>query len=570
MYIFSLLEQIKNEEIVLPDIQRDFVWDEKRIEKLFDSIMRVYPIGLILLWETYNNIQYRKFGKDYLPPIKTYRYYNNTNNNRLKLVLDGQQRLQSLYTSIYGIYNGKYLYFDILSGLETDDFKEDKYVFRFYRNSDIEEINNFNIENIEKIKNNEKCYYCKLMDLISMSPIEKQKFIKDIVKVNKLTDEEELRVRQNIDTLNYVLTQNQNILKATIIDDNLPRDNPERKSESDVLEAFVRINRQGMRLSRSDLIFSFLKLNWNESAIKLPEFISQVNEGNSFDIDVDFVIRCLFAVSNFGTKFDVDLLRNKSNVEKIRNNFNKCCAAIRSTLDFVQNYCWIESSKLLGGYYNLVPFVYYLFYAKDHQVPNKQIDKVRKTIYLFGFTSPFSRYADSRLGKFIREELEKMVDKKIFDFPLGNSVWWVWYWEKIDNYGTQLLQGNPDLVHHLIQRRSGGKVLYEKNSPQIDHIFPRSILRTKKYDESEINHFANFWILAKNKNQNKSNKPPQEYFADVSNTVLKRAYIDKNLLSYDKYKEFIKKRERLILKKIKKDLGLTNYDYNVRHYYKID
>ena len=59
MSISGLMEQIRREEIVLPAIQRDFVWSEEQIEKLFDSVMRGYPIGIVLLWETYDDIQYR-------------------------------------------------------------------------------------------------------------------------------------------------------------------------------------------------------------------------------------------------------------------------------------------------------------------------------------------------------------------------------------------------------------------------------------------------------------------------------------------------------------------------------
>ena len=53
MSITNLLNQIKNEEIVLPAIQRDFVWPEDKVLRLLDSIMRGYPIGIALLWETY-------------------------------------------------------------------------------------------------------------------------------------------------------------------------------------------------------------------------------------------------------------------------------------------------------------------------------------------------------------------------------------------------------------------------------------------------------------------------------------------------------------------------------------
>lgn len=102
MSIINLLEQIKNEEIVLPAIQREFVWDKEKIEKLLDSIMRGYPIGIILLWETYNNIQYRSFVTDYKSD-SLYTFHDNKQQKRLRLVLDGQQRLQSLYTALWNL-----------------------------------------------------------------------------------------------------------------------------------------------------------------------------------------------------------------------------------------------------------------------------------------------------------------------------------------------------------------------------------------------------------------------------------------------------------------------------------
>jgi hypothetical protein len=131
-------------------------------------------------------------------------------------------------------------------------------------------------------------------------------------------DDDEERLRVNIARFDEVLTKNSNILKVSVIDEDLPGDNPDRKSESDVLEIFVRVNREGTPLSRSDLIFSMLKLNWRESAESLPEFVREINEGNAFTLDTDFVIRCLFAVSDLGTKFDLDHLRRKNNVNLLR------------------------------------------------------------------------------------------------------------------------------------------------------------------------------------------------------------------------------------------------------------
>jgi hypothetical protein len=271
---------------------------------------------------------------------------------------------------------------------------------------------------VRETENYEASYYCKVKDLLSMSARERQQFQREISKKLFLTDDDQLRLGLNLDILHDALTSDPHIITASVLDENKPRDSPDRKSESDILEAFVRINTAGIPLSRSDLIFSMLKLTWKDSARTLPEYVDSINEGNSFDLDSDFVIRCLFAVSDLGTKFDVNLLRKKSNVDKIKSNFDECCNSISSTIDFVHNNCWISSSKLLGGYYNLVPLVYYLFHKEDHQVPINEIDDVRKAIYIFGFTSPFSRYADSRLGALIRNVLKPNSEVVGEKFPL--------------------------------------------------------------------------------------------------------------------------------------------------------
>ena len=125
MNIVTLLNQIDSSDIVLPAIQRDFVWSEDKIEKLMDSIMRGYPVGIVLVWETYKDIQFRQFEKVYLNGTRP-SFIDKSTNKKLKLVLDGQQRLQALYLSLYGSYKGKYLYFDVLSGRVLDDFEEDK------------------------------------------------------------------------------------------------------------------------------------------------------------------------------------------------------------------------------------------------------------------------------------------------------------------------------------------------------------------------------------------------------------------------------------------------------------
>ena len=571
MNIITLLNQIKYGEIVLPAIQRNFVWGDEKIQKLLDSILRGYPIGIVLMWETYNDIQYRRFDEvaQSTPPTV---FSENRKGQRLKVVLDGQQRLQSLYIALYGEYDGRYLYFDVLSGRESDDFKEEKYFFYFMTDEEAEEYNeevksyvSSEESDEDEMDEEETEYFIKVSDLFDKSPNEKQQFYEEISKVLALSEEEKLRLQINIQQLDSVLTKDENILKELIIDQNKPQDSKERQTALDVLEIFFRINRQGTPLNRSDLIFSMMKLDWKESSTALPKFVERINEGNSFELDIDFVIRSLFAVNDLGTKFDVDLLRKKSNMKRVRSSFERCCEAIQSTIDNVQQHCKISSSKTLGGDANLIPFVYYFFHYPKRELPNSEIGDFQKAVFLCGFAQPFRRYADSRLGGFIRKELLVLLKGGTLTFPIERLIVWINNWEKIDEWGRRLVQGNPRLAACVIQQQTDTKTHYNMNAQEMDHIFPRSVLRTKKFEEAEINHFANFWLLPKRKNINKHNRHPKDYLEGVDDKVLKRAFIDRKLLHYGRYRTFLRTREEKIIKALEERIGISNKDFEILH-----
>lgn len=100
----------------LPNIQRPFVWREDQIERLFDSIMREYPISTLLVWRTKSRIRRRKFIDNYKNTIRLTDFYVPEDDKTKLLVLDGQQRLQSLFIGLKGSYEKRELYFNVLSG----------------------------------------------------------------------------------------------------------------------------------------------------------------------------------------------------------------------------------------------------------------------------------------------------------------------------------------------------------------------------------------------------------------------------------------------------------------------
>lgn len=559
-----MLNQIQNDEIVLPGIQRDFVWPEDKVVKLLDSILRGYPVGIILLWETYTDIQHRRFDRDYQPDVPQ-TFHDNPSNRRLKLVLDGQQRLQSLYVALYGSYGGKSLYLDILSGADNDDLSEDKYRFEFLSAIEADALNIIG-RTIKSAGGSLKIpggggrpsHFLKVARLLLMGAAEKRDYGRALTEELGLGTDDSLRLELNFSQFDRAISVDENTLKVSTIDESLQSASPYRKSEADVLEIFVRINRLGTPLSRADLIFSMLKLNWKESAEAIPGFLRQINAGNSFELDIDFVVRSLFAVSDLGTKFDLDLLRKRSNVHKLQSNFAPCCDAIRSAVDFVQHECWCQSSTLLGNSNTLVPIVYWLFNSPRHEVAKEEVGNLRSSLLLLGLARPFSRYGEGRINSFIRGALRVDLGHHGL-FPLNETVDWIKYWEAIKSF-EDLLRKNYPLALHLIQRRSTATVQYAHNAPEIDHIFPRAELRKKGYPEDLVNHFANFWVLARGKNRNKSDQHPAKYFEDVPEAELRRALIDRSMLDYRRYRSFVDTRAKSMVRDIKKQMGWTELE----------
>jgi len=129
--IYDVAKDVKEDKYRLPSIQRSFVWEEERICKLMDSLMNDYPIGSFLVWMPQPGliIRTRKFALDYKTSERLI-----SGEETLKsppyLVLDGQQRLQSLFLAFFGKYDGKHLYFKIDSN-PNEEKSDLRYYFQF-------------------------------------------------------------------------------------------------------------------------------------------------------------------------------------------------------------------------------------------------------------------------------------------------------------------------------------------------------------------------------------------------------------------------------------------------------
>jgi hypothetical protein len=318
------------------------------------------------------------------------------------------------------------------------------------------------------------------------------------------------------------------------------------------------VNTQGMILRRSDLIVSMLRLYWAEASVLLPRFLKEINDAGNLNIDNDFIIRCMFSTAGIGTRLDFELLRKKSNVDKIQNTYENCFNAIRSTVDFVRAECGIDSARLLGGISTMVPFVHYLFHAPKHTFPKGAKAVARRALFLFAFAKTFTQHSESRTGAFVRDYLpapEDIVKGSPFSFTrVTEYVSWRTNFHLADD---RLFGSNVELALALIRRRTGGKIQLTANLPEIDHIFPRSVLEEKAIEPHEIDDLGNLWILPRGMNRNKSAKHPRDYLSDVEDSTLETAMIDRNLLDYRSYRTFIRTRRSKMAEKLREITGLT-------------
>ena len=132
--IYDVMGEIHRGSYRIPNIQRGYEWGKARIAKLLDSIMNGYPIGAIMVWKPTPEVQADISDRSFIADFRSDQDYlsdsAHPSDAEAYLVLDGQQRLQSLYLSFYGSYDGArvYMAIDHLPSPQADD---DDYEFEF-------------------------------------------------------------------------------------------------------------------------------------------------------------------------------------------------------------------------------------------------------------------------------------------------------------------------------------------------------------------------------------------------------------------------------------------------------
>lgn len=541
--IKSFINEINNTDsdgggLWLPNIQRYFVWDEDQMVKLFDSIMRQYPLPSFLIWKTKEPLRNRAFIQQYIEPIDVRPLYRTNSNEKKRLVLDGQQRLQTLYIGLTGSIDGKILHFDALSGLVPDN-DGINYKFRFIL-PEKAVWPNISFRGI--------IYTRKLPSEITAELVNKYDL--------SLSKEESDILTNNIERARFEFSSKEALIYQEI--DSTDEETTNHTLD-DVVEIFIRANDGGTKLSKSDLMFSLMTSNWPTADEVMQEFLSELN-GTQFDFDRDFVLKASMVMLDQGARYDVKKLRSQEIRDRITNEWSELTNSISFIRDFLKQKTFIHSDKALPSYLAIIPLVY--FY---HKFPKKWNETKGKEIYLLRvlLTGAFSGRPDN------------LIDKLINTINTAENF-------NVDEILTEIREDQRSLElseNHLFEMGYGSRTIhllfnlwyskvdynpaYNGHLPQIDHIFPRSALRKikiieegvskQRYTVDKINQLANCMLLPRDENgaAGKSDTLPNKWFEDKSIDYLELHCIPQNkaLWEIDEYENFIDARKKLILNK---------------------
>lgn len=537
---------INNEEeyggLWLPNIQRPFVWSKEQIEKLFDSILREYPINTLLIWKTKASVKIRKFIDNYTDEIRLTDFYVPKNEKAKLVVLDGQQRLQSLFIALKGSYNGEELYFDVLSGREEVD--DVKYVFKFL--------------SAQKVSQDTK--WIRLKDLVFSNKGYYDLAEEVITRVgrDRLADEQKELIRQNISSLIREFKDRENIVYQEL--DSI--DNPEVYHLNDVVEIFIRANSGGTPLGKSDLMFSLLTASWEEVEADLAELLEELNKGG-YGFDRDFILKTSLVLIGAGAKYDVMKFRKDEHLEQIKTNWDDIKDAIKDIKDFVYGQTYLKSDRALVSYLPLIPLIYYRYSSAQQW---KELNKKELSFWLLRvlLTGAFSGSSDTILDVVVKD----IKDKNTIDIDSINSIILnrgrSVYVTRENLLNTSYTDKQLYLIFSIWYQDFDFRPAYDGNLPTIDHIFPQSRLKKikivnpetgrqiMKYRTQERDQLANLMLLPKEVNiDEKHDMPPDEWLAKMSEDEVREHLIPQNptLWKLERFDDFITARQQLIVEK---------------------
>lgn len=569
--IAEVMQDISNNKYVLPSIQREYVWDTEQIETLFDSLMQDYPIGAFLFWEIEKS---RLLDYDFYEFLRNYHEKNNTHNKKVDLkgsdgvtaVLDGQQRLTSIYIGLKGsyayrlkykqkkndnAYPVRYLYLNLIEDAQDEN---NKYDFRFLTDKEFSGMT--------------EGFWYKVGDVLTMTqPGETSQYVlENIAFTGTYTKEQTMHANNTLQKLYNVVHTDKTLSYYK-----------EKAAELDkVLNIFIRVNSGGTVLTYSDLLLSIASAQWenHDAREEITEFVDDVNSiGGGFRINKDFVLKTALVLTDFpNIAFKVDNF-NKPNMMKIEANWENIKRAIKQSVRLVSSFGY--TGETLSSNNALIPIAYYLltigmpdnFVESGTTKENRA--KIKKWLIMALLKKAFSGQPDNVIRP-IRDIIRENGNN---EFPIGQII------DKFKGTNKSIQFAEDDIDEYLLKLKYGKSetlstlmLLYPSldfsNKFHEDHMYPKSKFR-KPYlrkmgvpeDKMDIyidsvNGISNLQLLAAQLNEEKLNTDFDVWFnkqqVTDSDKIQYRTihYLPEMEYTYPNFLLFMEQRKQMLRKRL--------------------
>jgi Protein of unknown function DUF262 len=381
--IREAISEIDGNKVFLPALQRKFVWDKWQIELLFDSLMRNYPFGTFLFWRLNRKKAESYVFYEFLKEYDSRSPYNRRHtgaflHQEIIGVLDGQQRLSSMYLGLMGTHTEKTpykrsstpdafpkmrLYLNLLSlpyTLDADDkiqtLEEQNFEFRFLKpeiaaSAAERRASGENGENNQS----EAVYWMEVGKVLSWDDEPEfgrliDRFYEGCTSEAQRTAFHERRrlIERGLRTLHDRIYRDALINYFEVAKDDL----------EDILKIFVRVNSGGTILNKTDLLFSTIVATWNDGREEIEKLLKTINEkGDGFDFTNEFLMRCCLVLSDGPVIYKVNSFK-ADNVQRIRDEWPRIAAAISKMVDLLTEFGF--SGPVLTSQNATIILAYYL------------------------------------------------------------------------------------------------------------------------------------------------------------------------------------------------------------------
>jgi hypothetical protein len=515
----TLIQQIDLGVIGLPDIQRPFVWKDTTVRDLFDSMYKGYPVGYFLFWANANIEGTKGIGtatKQKHPTL---------------LIVDGQQRLTSLYAVVKG------------QEVIRENYEKANIVIAFNPLEEKFEIPDASIKRNPRYFQNISELWQDDADLFEIT----DQFIDRLKQSIELSADEVKKIRKAFNNLTNLEGYPFSALELSAEID-----------EEQVADVFVRINSQGKKLNQADFILTLMSVFWEDGRKDLEEFcrlcrVPSKDIASPFnyliDPNPDQMLRVSvgLAYRRARLQYVYSILRGKDlesgdfSIERREKQFQNLQVAQSKVLNIVNWHEFIKSIKQAGfarhDYISsdnnlLYAYIFFLIGREDIKMDLYDLKKlIAKWFFMCSITGRYTGSPETAMesdlarlrGIETPDQFKKVLDE-IIDGQLTNDFWSLTLPMDLSTssstspslyayYAAQYIIGANGLfsklkISDLLQEGLRSK----KSALERHHLFPKAWLeRNGVSDQTQRNQIANYALVEWNDNINISDTEPSKY-----------------------------------------------------------